>query len=56
MTALEILRDRLESTKADALQVYEADKSKPSGAFDSGRYDGLKQAIEILDTVAASGA
>ena len=56
MTVLDILRDRLEAAKADALQVYEAEKSKPSGAFDSGRYDGLKQAIEILDTIAASGA
>jgi hypothetical protein len=43
------IRSRLEEAMADALRVYELDKGKPSGAFDSGRYDGLKQAIEILD-------
>jgi hypothetical protein len=43
------IRDRLERAKADALRVYEADKRLPSGAFDAGRYEGLKEAIEILD-------
>jgi len=43
------IRSRLEEAKADALRVYELDKDKPSGAFASGRYDGLKQAIQILD-------
>jgi hypothetical protein len=56
MTVLDTLRERLEAAQVDALQVYEADKCTPSGAFDAGRRDGLKQAIEILDTVAASGA
>jgi hypothetical protein len=51
MTALEILRDRLVAAQADAFRVYELDRDKPSGAFASGRYDGLKQAIEILDKV-----
>ncbi len=52
MTALDILRDRLADARADALRVYKLDKDKPSGAFQSGRYDGLKQAIEILDELA----
>jgi hypothetical protein len=43
------LRARLAEALADARRVYEADKGSPSAAFDSGRYDGLKQAIEILD-------
>ncbi|MGO8694988.1 MAG: hypothetical protein ACLQMF_15100 [Rectinemataceae bacterium] len=52
MTALDILRDRLADARADALRVYKVDKDTPSGAFASGRYDGLKQAIEILDELA----
>ena len=56
MTALETLRSRLKAAQEDALRVYRLDKDNPSGAFASGRYDGLKQALEILDTVAASGA
>jgi hypothetical protein len=52
MTALDILRDHLKAAEADALRVYEANKDTPSEAFDSGRYDGLKQAIEILDDIA----
>ena len=52
MTALDILRDRLTAARADALRVYKVDKDTPSGAFQSGRYDGLKQAIEILDELA----
>jgi hypothetical protein len=55
-TALDTLRDRLEAAQADALRVYEQDEDKPSGAFAAGRYDGLKQALEILATLAASGA
>ena len=50
------LRARLEAAQADALRVYEQDEDKPSGAFAAGRYDGLKQALEILATLAASGA
>ena len=56
MTDLKILHDRLEAAQAEALRVNRLDKDKPSGAFASGRYDGLKQALEILDTLAASGA
>jgi hypothetical protein len=56
MTTLEILRDRLEAAQAEALRVYGLDKDNPSGAFASGRYDGLKESLEILATVAASGA
>lgn len=41
------IRQRLEAAKADALRVYNIDKA----AFDSGRYDGLKQAIQILDSL-----
>jgi len=52
MTALDILRDHLKAAETDALLVYESDKGKPSEAFDSGRYDGLKQALEILDDIA----
>ena len=52
MTALDILRDHLKAAEADALRVYKVDKDTPSGAFASGRYDGLKQAIEILDELA----
>ncbi len=45
------LREALEAAKAEARRVYEADKEEkaPSTDFDAGRYDGLKQAIEILD-------
>jgi hypothetical protein len=56
MQALETLRSRLEAAQADALRVYRADKDTPAGAFASGRYDGLKQAIELLDALATSGA
>ena len=49
MTAFDALRDRLEAAQVEALRVYKLDKDTPSGAFASGRYDGLKQAIEILD-------
>lgn len=56
MTALETLRGRLEAAQAEAFRVYGADKDTPSGAFASGRYDGLKQAIEILDSLAVFGA
>lgn len=47
------LRAKLEEAKADALRVYEANKAtgSHSTAYDSGRYDGLKQAIEILDSL-----
>jgi hypothetical protein len=50
--SIEKLRSKLEKAKAEAHHVYEADKGTPSEAYDSGRYDGLKQAIEILDALA----
>ena len=56
MTALDTLRGRLEAAQADALRVYRLDKDKPSGAFDSGRYAGLKQALELLDNLAEAEA
>ena len=43
------LRDRLVMAFNNARAVYEADKGKSSGAFDSGRYDGPKEALQILD-------
>ncbi len=51
MTALEKLRAELNTALADARRVYEADKGGPSAGFDSGRYDGLKQALEILERI-----
>jgi hypothetical protein len=40
----------LEAAKADAIDVYERNKAaaEPSIGFDAGRYEGLKQAIEIV--------
>jgi hypothetical protein len=55
MTALETLRSRLKAAQEDALRVYRLDKDTPSAAFDSGRHAGLGEALEILDTLAASG-
>lgn len=52
MIALDTLQGRIEAAQADALRVYRLDKDKPSGAFASGRYDGLKQALEILNDLA----
>lgn len=46
------LRERLVMALNSAMAVYEADKGRPSEAFDSGRYDGLKEALQILDNVA----
>ncbi len=51
MTALDTLRGRLEAGQNDARLVYEADKGTPARDFAAGRYDGLKQAIEILDDI-----
>jgi hypothetical protein len=48
------LRVRLANALDAARCVAEADKGKPSADFDAGRYDGLKQAIEILDGIGAS--
>ena len=45
------LRERLELAFDNARAVYEADKGKPIEAFNSGRYDGLKEALAILDQV-----
>jgi len=53
MKELEKLRAELAEALADALRVYEANKAGGSPAlsvaFDSGRYDGLKQALAIID-------
>ena len=53
-----LLRD-LEAANDEALRVYKANKSSGSGiesvAFDSGRYDGLMQAIEIVGAFALPG-
>jgi hypothetical protein len=49
---LAMLSARLEAAQSEALRVYQADKGTPSGAFDAGRYDGLRQALEILDELA----
>ena len=46
------LRRRLVMAFNNAREVYEADKGKSSEAFDSGRYDGLKEALQILDNYA----
>ena len=56
MTLLDSFRGRLETAQAEALRVYRVDKDTPSGAFASGRYDGLKQALEILDALAKAEA
>jgi hypothetical protein len=51
-----LLRD-LEAANVEAFRVYKADKASGSGiesiAYDSGRYDGLKQAIEIVTAFAS---
>jgi hypothetical protein len=49
---LEKVRARLVMALDNAMAVYEADKGKSSAAFDSGRYDGLKEALAILDAAA----
>ena len=48
----EKLRERLVMAFNGARAVYETDKGKPIEAFNSGRYDGLKEALAILDQVA----
>jgi hypothetical protein len=52
-----LLRD-LETANVEALRVYKANKASGSGiestAFDSGRYEGLKQAIKIVAASASS--
>jgi len=48
----EKLRERLVMAFNSARAVYEADKGKNIEAFNSGRYDGLKEALAILDQVA----
>jgi len=49
MTTLDTLRDRLVAAQLDALRVSRQGGNESSKAFDSGRYDGLKQALEMLD-------
>jgi hypothetical protein len=48
------LRERLVMALDNARAVYEADRDagSTSTAFDSGRYDGLKEALQILDSIA----
>jgi len=48
----EKVRARLVMAFDNARAVYEADKGRSSEAFDSGRYDGLKEALAILDRAA----
>jgi len=56
MTALDKLRKQLVWEMENALEVYQANKaggsSEVSVAYDSGRYNGLKQAIDTLDRIA----
>jgi hypothetical protein len=47
------LRERLVAAFNGARGTYEIDKGKPIEAFNSGRYDGLKEALAILDQVAS---
>jgi len=57
MNTLDELRRRLEAAMAVAERVYRnnqaAGASKESIAFDSGRYAGLKQCLELLAEVDA---
>lgn len=46
------LRERLVMAFNEAFKVYEIDKGKSIEAFNSGRYDGLKEALAIVDQVA----
>jgi hypothetical protein len=48
----EKLRERLVMAFNNARGTYEIDKGKPIEAFNSGRYDGLKEALAILDSLA----
>jgi hypothetical protein len=48
----EKLRERLVMAFNGARSTYEIDKGKNIEAFNSGRYDGLKEALAILDQVA----
>lgn len=53
--AIQDARRALVDARDDALRVYEANRAGGSPgqsvAFDSGRYDGLKQAIETVDAM-----
>jgi hypothetical protein len=49
------LRERLVMAFNDAFAVYEADKGKNIEAFNSGRYDGIKECLAILDQFASEG-
>ncbi|HUW40845.1 MAG TPA: hypothetical protein VMV90_07515 [Rectinemataceae bacterium] len=48
-----LLRQNLETAQANAYRLYalhgENELSKSAGCYASGRYDGLRQAIEIVD-------
>ncbi len=52
---LPALLDELEAARNAALRVYEKNRASSSSgesiAFDSGRYDGLKQAIAIVEAL-----
>jgi len=47
--ALERLQARLAAAMADVRQVYEADRND----YDAGRYEGLKEAVAIIEAVQA---
>jgi hypothetical protein len=54
---VETLLRNLEAANAEALRVYMANKASGSSiesiAYDAGRYEGLKQAIEIAGAFAS---
>jgi hypothetical protein len=58
--SIDTLRARLEAAIEDAIQVQRDDARsgsvQVSVAFDSGRIDGLQQALELIDGMGTSGA
>jgi len=56
MTYLESLRSRLSTAMDDARQVYQADRDSggPSKDFDAGRFEGLKEALELVNDFAVA--
>ncbi len=57
MKTIEAIQDILVDALADAQRVYMTDRAAgaASADFDAGRYDGLKQALEIIDQTAPTG-
>ena len=53
------IRERIQEAYADAMRVHEANKEHGSTAlsiaFDAGRIDGLKQALELIDETLRKG-